>query len=181
MKKAIAIFISGLFLLVLGSCAGQQTKETALLIQQQKDEEILNWYNSHVTMATSGKWDTVYFSARLKKTVQRLRPDLDDWLDFSNEMITASALMKQGQISLEIWNRKLKDMFALLMQEEQRRRPVLEPQMTLKDYEEAEHNLSRSSLFLDYFDTLEHLKHMQIWAGRCTIIDSGLMCTNLKR
>jgi hypothetical protein len=164
-----------LLMSALYGCGGYLTAE-------ERKEEIFAWANSEKTRVEKGALtNSGYWIAFFQKTIY-LRPDLDDFLYFANEMIKTSRILEEEKITKEQFEDKQHELTALLDQEERRRAKALGGKLNY-EYDGEVYLLYRSSLFIDYLNDLQRrLKETgpQFSVEHCAFFGNGIQCTRQK-
>jgi hypothetical protein len=167
----------------LCSCGGIGTKHGTPFPYpwEERKKQILAWAASEKTEVERGELkNSEYWIQFFQKTIE-LRPDLDDFLYFANEMIKVSRIFEEGKITKEQFEDKHRQLTDLLAQEENRRAKVLASRTSyLENYESELFYCYRSSLFLGYVKDLRgQLKEAgpQFSSSHCTLFGDSIKCT----
>jgi hypothetical protein len=140
----------------------------------ERKEKILTWAASEKTkvdrgtLANSKYWEEFY-----QKSIE-LRPDLDDFLYFSAEMIKVSRIFEEGKVTKKQFEEKSRDLAALFDREEKRRRKLMCSSV-------SRFTCYRGSLFVEYVNDLRtHLNAAgpQFSASNCAFFGDSIQCAN---
>ena len=119
-KRREAVF----FLILLSSlysCIGIGREKGILYPTEERKKQILTWATSEKTKVDRGTLkNSEYWKQFYRKSIE-MRPDLDDFLYFANEMIKVSRIFEEGKITKEQFEDKHRQLTALLAREENRR------------------------------------------------------------
>jgi hypothetical protein len=162
---------------ILYSCGGIWSKTYPW---EEKKEEILAWATSEKTEVDKGTFkNSEYWKQFYQKSIE-LRPDLDDFLLFADEMIKISRIFEEGKITKEQFEDKHRQLTALLAQEENRRAEIFSRPTTYENYVRGLFTVYRESLFLDYVKDLRRQLNAagpQFSSRHCAFFDDSIKCT----
>jgi len=172
---------------ILCSCGGTEVKNNTPYPYpwEKSKKQILAWATAEKTKVDGGALkNSEYWRQFYQKTIE-LRPDLDDFLYFANEMIKVSMIFEEGKITKEQFEDKHHQLTVLLAQEERRRaKEVYDAKISLYglwgNYEVALFTSYRASLFVHYVNDLrEQLKAAgpQFSSSHCTFFGDSIKCT----
>ena len=184
-RREIVFFL--ILMSILYSCGGIGMKNSIPSPYpppwEESKKQILVWAASEKTEVDRGTLrNSEYWKQFYLKSIE-LRPDLDDFLYFANEMIKVSRIFEEGKITKEQFEDKHRQLTALLAQEENRRAKVLSaPSITnyYVNYERALFYCHFDSLFLAYINDLKRqLKAAgpQFSSRHCAFFDDSIKCT----
>ena len=179
-RKAVffLILMSSLY-----SCSRLGMEEGTLYSSWEgREKQILVWATSEKTKVDRGTLkNSEYWTQFYQKSIE-LRPDLDDFLYFADEMIKVSRIFEEGRITKEQFEDKHRQLTALLAREENRRAKMLSPSQIIM-YENLEAGLFycyRGSLFLDYVNDLRRQLNAagpQFSISHCAFFGDSVQCT----
>ena len=170
---------------ILNNCGGVgMTKSTPSYPWKEKKEKILAWATSEKTEVDKGTLkNSEYWKQFYQKSIE-LRPDLDDFLFFANEMIKVSRIFEEGKVTKEQFEDKHRQLTALLAQEEDRRAKRLSflgvDSNNYINYERGLFIVYRESLFLDYVTDLRRQLNAagpQFSISHCAFFGDSIKCT----
>ena len=166
----------------LHSCRGIETG-WSIYPWEEKKEQILAWSTSEKTKVDNGTLkDSEYWKQFYQKSIE-LRPDLDDFLYFADEMIKVSRIFEEGKITKEQFEDKHHQLTALLAQEENRRANMHSSSRGANAFENYEIELFskyRKSLFLTYVNDLQRQLNAagpQFSSSHCAFFGDSIQCT----
>lgn len=168
----------------LYSCSRLGMKESTFYPSWEgREKQILAWANSEKTKVDGGTLkNSEYWTQFYRKSIE-LRPDLDDFLYFADEMIKVSRIFEEGRITKEQFEDKHRQLTALLAREENRRAKILSSLGT-NNYENYEVGLFycyRGSMFLDYVNDLQRQLNAagpQFSISHCAFFGDSIQCTS---
>ena len=126
------------------------------------------------TLKRSEYWKQFY-----RKSIE-LRPDLDDFLCYANEMIKISTIFEEGKITKEQFEDKHRQLTTLLVQEENRRAEMLSETGIDDDNEAALFLFYSKSLFFTYVEDLRRRLSStgpQFSIRHCAFFGDSIQCT----
>lgn len=146
----------------------------------ERKQQILDWANSEKTNVDSGALkNSEYWKQFYRKSIE-LRPDLDDFLCYANEMIKVSRIFEEGKVTKEQFEDKCRQLTTLLAQEENRRAEMLSRTRAYEDDEAALFLLYSKSLFFSYYEDLRRQLNssgLQYSNRHCAFFGDGIQCT----
>jgi len=181
MRKAVLLFLLICSLCGCSTIAGTE-KNTLYPAWEGRKKEILTWAASEKTRVDKGTLKhSEYWEEFYRKSIE-MRPDLDDFLFFSSEMIKVSRIFEEGRITKEQFEDKYRQLSALLAQEEDRRARMLSISGTYisENTEVLLFYAYRESLFLGYINDLrERLRAAgpQFASSHCAFFGDAIQCT----
>ncbi len=180
-RKAVFFFI---LLSTLCSCSGIGMETSTLYPSEGRKKQILAWAAHEKAKVDEGTIkNSEYWILFYQKSIE-LRPDLDDYLYYANEMIKASRIFEEGKITEEQFNDTYRQLSAVLAKEEARRERMLH--LTTSSYETYEADFFygyRGSLFLVYINDLEKRLYAagpQFSISQCDFFGDSIQCTSQK-
>ena len=172
-----------LFLIVgLWNCNGYQTNGRDTYSEQldTRKQHIIAWAAAEKSKVDAGTLrNSKYWELFFRRAIE-LRPDLDNYLFFANEMIKISRIFEEGKITREQFKDKERQLTDLLDKEDRRRAAVLSQEQTLYFYEMELFFFNRESLFRDYAN---NLRRQLTQAGPlfsirdCAVFGDSIQCT----
>lgn len=181
-RRKVAFFPVCFLVLVssLCNCSGIGTKQETLYPSWgERKKIILSWAASEKNKVDRGILkDSEYWKQFYQKSM-KLRPDLDDFLCYANEMIKVSRIFEEGRITKEQFDAKQRQLAALLAMEENRRAARMNS-LGVKDQEEIAFTLRSGSFFSGYFDDLRgqiRAAGPQFSISQCAFFDDSIECT----
>jgi hypothetical protein len=183
--KRYKILREAVFSLILISslygCSWITGGQSTLYPWEERKEQFLTWATSEKikvdkgTLKNSEYWTEFYLKA------MELRPDLDDFRFFANEMIKVSRIFEEGKITKEQFEDKHRQLTALLAREENRRGKIFPSSRSINELNEAElFTCYRKSLFLGYVNDLRRQLNAagpQFSSNHCTFFGNSIQCT----
>ena len=168
----------------LYSCRGIGMEESTLYPSWDvRKKQILVWATSEKTKVDRGTLkNSEYWKQFYQKSIV-LRPDLDDFLYFADEMIKVSRIFEEGKITKEQFEDKHHQLTALLAQEENRRANMHSSSRGANAFENYEIELFskyRKSLFLTYVNDLQRQLNAagpQFSSSHCAFFGDSIQCT----
>ncbi len=177
-KRREAVF----FLILLSSlysCIGIGREKGILYPTEERKKQILTWATSEKTKVDRGTLkNSEYWKQFYRKSIE-MRPDLDDFLYFANEMIKVSRIFEEGKITKEQFEDKHRQLTALLAREENRRAQMFSLSR-MNDYEAGVFYAYLGSLFLDYLNDLQRQLNAagsQFESSHCAFFGDRIQCT----
>ncbi len=142
-----------------------------------RKKQILVWATAEKTRVDRGTLNnSEYWKQFYRKSIE-LRPDLDDFLCFADEMIKVSRIFEEGNITKEQFEHKYQQLTALLAQEEERRTKM--GSLATMDYEANLFTLYDGSLFSVYINDLRkrlNAEGPQFSSSRCAFFGGSIKC-----
>ena len=168
----------------LYSCRGIGMEESTLYPSWDvRKKQILVWATSEKTKVDRGTLkNSEYWKQFYQKSIV-LRPDLDDFLYFADEMIKVSRIFEEGKITKEQFEDKHHQLTTLLAQEENRRANMHSSSRGANAFENYEIELFskyRKSLFLTYVNDLRRQLNAagpQFSSSHCAFFGDSIQCT----
>jgi len=149
---------------------------------ETRKEKIWTWAATEKPrVETENLKDSDYWKLFYLKVVE-LRPDLDHYLFFADEMIKVSRIFEEGKITREQMEEKNQQLTDLLIREDNRRDAVLSRKALLRNYELTLLTCYKKSLFREY---IKNLQRQLLQAGsqfsisHCTAFGDSIQCTAL--
>jgi len=181
MRRAVSLFI---LISSVCSCSAIMGTEKNVLYPswEGRKKEILVWAATERTRVDQGTLrHSDYWQHFYRKSIE-MRPDLDDFLFFSSEMIKVSRIYEEGKITREQLEDKYHQLSALLAREEERRARMLSRSATYvsENMDAAFFFAYRGSLFLGYANDLREQLHAagpQFSITQCALFGSSIQCT----
>jgi hypothetical protein len=147
-----------------------------------RKQQIMTWATAEKAKVDEGAFrNSEYWTLFYRRTIE-FRPDLDNYLFFSNEMIKISRIFEEGNITREQFEDKYLQLTAILDEEDRRRSAVLLRYKTRQTYETALFFAYRDSLFREY---ASNLRRQLTQAGPrfsdrdCAVFGDSIQCTTL--
>jgi hypothetical protein len=174
------------FFLIVGLCSCNRYDMINSLgdYSEQLDtrkQHIMVWATAEKTKVDAGTLkNSEYWRLFFRKAIE-LRPDLDNYLFFANEMIKVSRIFEEGKITREQFEDKHRQLTALLDQEDRRRAAILSRRQLLL-YEMELFYAYRDSLFRDYENNLRRQlteAGPQFSNTNCAVFGDSIQCTTL--
>ena len=164
----------------LCSCSWIGTEKESLYPSwDERKKQILVWSNSEKSKVDRGTLENSEYWKQFYQKSLELRPDLDNFLCFSNEMIKVSRIFEEGKITKEQFEDKRRQLTALLAQEESRRTAKIRS-LGMRDYDEIVFTLNGGSLFSGYFNDLRiqlSAAGPQFSSSHCAFFGDSIQCT----
>jgi hypothetical protein len=166
----------------LCGCTGTtRTENYALYPWKAKKRQILRWAASEKTRVDRGTIENSKYWEEFYRTSIELRPDLDDFLYYSAEMIKVSRIFEEGKITRKQFEDKERQLKALFAREEKRRALICDtPGLAIYDYETRLFACYSESLLLDYVNKLRtqlSAAGPQFSVSRCAFFGDSIHCT----
>jgi len=176
-----------ILIVALCSCSGVTTRDSKEYYGQveTRKHQIWAWASGERAKVEAGTLkNSEYWKLFFKKSIE-LRPDLDNYLFFANEMIKVSRIFEEGKITRAQFEYKNLQLTALLNQEDSRRAATLLPIQLLNNYELDRYETAlftsyRNSLFLDYVSSLHRQLSEagpQFSTAHCAVFENSIQCT----
>jgi len=148
----------------------------------ERKKQILEWESSEKNKVDRGTLkNSEYWKQFYRKSIV-LRPDLDHFLYFADEMIKVSRIFEEGKITKKQFEDKRRQLTALLAQEESRRAHMLSASRMniFRDYDAELFSCYRTSLFLGYVNDLRKQLNAagpQFSISHCDFFGDSIQCT----
>jgi len=172
-----------ILVVVLYGCAGDRTynRDTYTQNLDTLKKQIMDWATAEKARVAEGSLkESEYWKLFFRKALE-LRPDLDNYLFFANEMIKVSRIYEEEKITREQFEDKYRQLSSILNQEDSRRSVVLSQIQTLHFYEMELFYCHRNSLFMDYANNLKEqlaLAGSQFSFKDCAVFGDSIQCTS---
>ncbi len=147
---------------------------------EERKKQILAWANSEKNRVDGGTLKNSEYWKQFYRNTIELRPDLDDFLYFANEMIKVSMIFEEGTITKEQFEDKYHQLTALLAQEEDRRSKMLSGVNVYENNEAVLFFTYRDSLFLGYVNDLRRQLNAagpQFSSSNCAFFGDRIRCS----
>ena len=171
----ILILISSLY-----SCSWITAEKNTLYPWEETKKQLLAWATSEKTKVDKGTLKNSEYWTEFYQKAMELRPDLDDFRYFANEMTKVSRIFEEGKITKEQFEDKHRQLTALLAQEEDRRGKIF-PSTGINELNEAKlFRCYRKSLFLGYVNDLQRRLNAagpQFSSSHCAFFGDSIQCT----
>ncbi len=149
---------------------------------ETRKQQIWVWASAERANVEAGTLkNSEYWKLFFRKT-EELRPDLDNYLFFANEMIKVSRILEEGKITREQFEDKNRQLSTLLDREDSRRATILSRTHMIVNYETTLFICYRTSLFRDYANNLQiQLSQAgpQFSGAHCDFFGNSIQCTTL--
>ncbi len=179
-----AVFVLILMTGLYGCSVLTAMDKNAFYPWEEKKKQILTWAASEKTKVDRGTLVNSKYWEEFYQTSIELRPDLDDFLDLSAEMIKVSRIFEEGKITKQQFEDKKQQLTALFEREENRR--VLRCSLPVSgsyDYENILFTCYRESLFLGYGNDLRtrlSAAGPEFLPSHCAFFGDHIKCTTQK-
>ncbi len=175
------VFLYILINILCGCSVITGTKENTVYPSwEERKKQILEWANSEKIKVDKGALkNSEYWKQYYRKTIE-LRPDLDDFLCYANEMVKVSRIFEEGKISKEQFEDKHRQLTALLEQEEDRRAKMLAGTTINGENEATLFFFYSKSLFFSYVEDLRRqlsASGSQLSVRHCSFFNENIQCT----
>ena len=178
MREAVffLILISSLY-----SCSWITAEKNTLYPWEERKKQLLAWATSEKTKVDKGTLKNSEYWTEFYQKAMELRPDLDDFRYFANEMTKVSRIFEEGKITKEQFEDKQRQLTALLAQEENRRGKIFSS-TGINELNEAKlFRCYRKSLFLGYVNDLQRRLNAagpQFSSSHCAFFGDSIQCTS---
>jgi len=178
MREAVffLILISSLY-----SCSWITAENNTLYPWEERKKQLLAWATSEKTKVDKGTLKNSEYWIEFYQKAMELRPDLDDFRYFANEMTKVSRIFEEGKITKEQFEDKQRQLTALLAQEENRRGKIFSS-TGINELNEAKlFRCYRKSLFLGYVNDLQRRLNAagpQFSSSHCAFFGDSIQCTS---
>ena len=178
MREAVffLILISSLY-----SCSWITAEKNTLYPWEERKNQLLAWATSEKTKVDKGTLKNSEYWIEFYQKAMELRPDLDDFRYFANEMTKVSRIFEEGKITKEQFEDKQRQLTALLAQEENRRGKIFSS-TGINELNEAKlFRCYRKSLFLGYVNDLQRRLNAagpQFSSSHCAFFGDSIQCTS---
>ncbi len=180
MREFVFFFI---LVIALYGCSVITGKKASTLSPswEERKQQILDWARSEKTKVDSGSLkNSEYWRQFYQKSIE-LRPDLDDFLCYANEMIKISKIFEEGKITKQQFEDKQRQLSDLLAQEEKRRAEILSGTRIHEDNEAALFFFYSKSLFTGYIEDLRSQLSktgLQLSTRNCAFFGDSVHCSD---
>ena len=181
-ERVWAFCIAMLLLVCVIGCSGASTLDRYTFADtlDARKKEIWDWAAAEDVIVQKGEITQSEFWIFFYEKAIELRPDLDSYLFYAQEMTKVSRIFEEGKITQAQLEEKHKELIGILDEEDSRRAHILERIQSLHSYEITLFTCYRDSLFKGYTSDLrkiltqEGFKHS---LNHCAVFDGSIQCT----